>query len=143
MSNRTLPCVNTIQFGRSPFNSSPQCKKSSLRHHFRRNSRKLFVKEWMKALDKTKILAPSDYFYHFSFPRYGRLKSKFLCERYSHCIFSSCSIDLTKTRYTWSLTAVLYNGTGRGDIIIKSHKHSRVMQLLLRMPLLSILLSYV
>ena len=37
---------------------------------------------------------------------YGRLKSKFLCERYSHCIFSSCSIDLTKTRYTWSLTAV-------------------------------------
>ena len=65
-----------------------------------------FVKEWMKALDKTRILAPSDYFYHFSFPRYGRLKSKFLCERYSHCIFSSCSIDLTKTRYTWSLTAV-------------------------------------
>ena len=60
----------------------------------------------MKALDKTRILAPSDYFYHFSFPRYGRLKSKFLCERYSHCIFSSCSIDLTKTRYTWSLTAV-------------------------------------
>ena len=66
-----------------------------------------FVKEWMKALDKTRILAPSDYFYHFSFPRYGRLKSKFLCERYSHCIFSSCSIDLTKTRYTWSLTAVV------------------------------------
>ena len=61
----------------------------------------------MKALDKTRILAPSDYFYHFSFPRYGRLKSKFLCERYSHCIFSSCSIDLTKTRYTWSLTAVV------------------------------------
>ena len=60
----------------------------------------------MKALDKTRILAPSDYFYHFLFPRYGRLKSKFLCERYSHCIFSSCSIDLTKTRYTWSLTAV-------------------------------------
>ena len=123
-----------------PFSSSPQCKKSSLRHHFRRNSWKLgsqklhvhahfwctckfsfspvfttpmgifgqkypavphllhpkndhtFVKEWMKALDKTRILAPSDYFYHFSFPRYGRLKSKFLCERYSHCIFSSCPI---------------------------------------------------
>ena len=62
-----------------------------------------FVKEWMKALDKTRILAPSDYFYHFSFPRYGRLKSKILCERYSHCIFSSCSINLTKSRYTWSL----------------------------------------
>ena len=62
----------------------------------------------MKALDKTRILAPSDYFYHFSFPRYGRLKSKFLCKRYFHCIFSSCSIDLTKFRYTWSLTAVLH-----------------------------------
>ena len=30
-----------IQFGPSPFNSAPQCKKSSLRHHFRRNSWKL------------------------------------------------------------------------------------------------------
>ena len=60
----------------------------------------------MKALDKTRILAPSDYFYHFSFSRYGRLKSKFLCERYSHCIHSSCSIELTKTANTWSLTAV-------------------------------------
>ena len=35
-----------------------------------------FVKEWMKALDKTRILVPSDYFYHFSFPSYGRLKSR-------------------------------------------------------------------
>ena len=41
MSNMTFPCVNTIQLGRNPFNSSPQCKKSSLRHHFRRNSWKL------------------------------------------------------------------------------------------------------
>ena len=41
MSNMTFPCVNTIQLGPSPFNSSPQCKKSSLRHHFRRNSWKL------------------------------------------------------------------------------------------------------
>ena len=38
--------------------------------------------------------------------RYGRLKLKFLCERYSHCFYSSCSIELTKTRNTWSLTAV-------------------------------------
>ena len=29
-----------------------------------------------------------------------------LCERYSHCIYSSCSIELTKTGNTWSLTAV-------------------------------------
>ena len=50
----------------------------------------------------------SSFFQNFApFPRYGHLKSKFLCELYSHCIFSSCSIDLTKTRYTWSLTAVL------------------------------------
>ena len=41
MSNMTFPCVNTIQLGPSPFNSSPQCKKSSLRYHFSRNSRKL------------------------------------------------------------------------------------------------------
>ena len=34
-----------------------------------------FVKEWMKALTKTRILAPSDYFKRFSFPSYGRLKS--------------------------------------------------------------------
>ena len=41
MSNMTFSCVNPIQLGPSPFNSSPQCKKSSLRHHFRRNSWKL------------------------------------------------------------------------------------------------------
>ena len=41
MSNRTFPCANTIQLGPSPFNSSPQCKKSSLLHHFRQNSWKL------------------------------------------------------------------------------------------------------
>ena len=27
MSNMTFPCVNAIQLGPSPFNSSPQCKK--------------------------------------------------------------------------------------------------------------------
>ena len=27
-----------------------------------------FVKEWMKDFDKTRILAPADYFYHF--PKY-------------------------------------------------------------------------
>ena len=41
------------------------------------------------------------------FSKYGRLKSKYLCERYSHCIYSSCSTELTKTRNTWSLTAVI------------------------------------
>ena len=48
-----------------------------------------FVKEWIKALDKTRILAPSDYFYHFSFPSYGRLKSK---TNFSNVFLRSCSL---------------------------------------------------
>ena len=68
----------------------------------------IFVKERMKAFDKTRILALLGYFYHFLFSRYGRLMSNFLCGRYSHCIFSFCSIELTRTRNTWSLTAVSY-----------------------------------
>ena len=48
-----------------------------------------FVKEWMKALDKTGILAPSDYFYHFSFPSYGRLKSK---TNFSNVFLRPCSL---------------------------------------------------
>ena len=35
--------------------------------------------------------------------RYGRLKLKFLCNQISHCIYSFCSIELTKSRNTWSL----------------------------------------
>ena len=156
MSNITFPCVNAIQLGPSPFNSSPQCKKSSLRYHFSRNSWKFgsqkllphghfwwgskffcfslpsgprgmfepivtnsdtsnthkhpktptnthktptnthkewcyhtFVKEWMKALNNTRILAPSDYFYHFSFPSYGRLKSK---TNFSNVFLRPCSL---------------------------------------------------
>ena len=53
-------------------------------------------------------LALLGYFYHFLFSRYGRLMSNFLCGRYSHCIFSFCSVELTRTRNTWSLTAVSY-----------------------------------
>ena len=41
-----------------------------------------------------------------SVSRYGRLKLKFLCERFSHCIYSFWSIELTRTRNTWSITAV-------------------------------------
>ena len=68
----------------------------------------IFVKERMKAFDKPRILALLGYFYHFLFSRYGRLMSNFLCGRYSHCIFSFCSVELTRTRNTWSLTAVSY-----------------------------------
>ena len=35
-----------------------------------------FMKEWVKALDKTRILAPTDLRYLVSFPRYSRLKKK-------------------------------------------------------------------
>ena len=33
-----------------------------------------FMKEWVKALDKTRILAPADLKNLVSFPRYGHLK---------------------------------------------------------------------
>ena len=108
----TFPCVNAIQLGPSPFNSSPQCKKKLFTLSFQPKFLKIwftkvaaswsflmmqqfffpscqvvpvaclsqivtplthtnthkewsyhtFVKEWMKALDKTRMLAPSDYF---------------------------------------------------------------------------------
>ena len=35
MSNRTFPCVNTIQLGPSPFNSSPQCKNKLFMSSFK------------------------------------------------------------------------------------------------------------
>ena len=44
-------------------------------------------------------------FFNFLRRATGRLKLKFLCERFSHCIYSFCSIELSKTRNTWSLTA--------------------------------------
>ena len=44
--------------------------------------------------------------HHVHIHRYGRLKSKFLCVRISHCIYRFCTIELTNTRNTWSLQAV-------------------------------------
>ena len=43
-----------------------------------------FMKEGMKALEKTRILAPADLRYLFSFPRYGRLKLTFLPDQFLH-----------------------------------------------------------
>ena len=48
---------------------------------------RLYSKE--EALDKTRILAPSDYLYHFSFPSYGRLKSK---TNFSNVFLRPCSL---------------------------------------------------
>ena len=69
-----------------------------------------FVKEWIKALDKTRILAPSDYFYHFLFPSYGRLKSR-------QCIFEALFINSANALL---LTAVLID-----TYIVHIHNISR------------------
>ena len=50
-----------------------------------------FMKEWVKALDKTRILAPTDLKNLVSFPRYGRLKLELLCEEISHVKFGLCN----------------------------------------------------
>ena len=46
-----------------------------------------FMKEWMNAMDKTRILALTHLKNLVSFPRYGRLKLKLLCDRISLCRF--------------------------------------------------------
>ena len=50
MSNMTFPCVNTIQLGRSPFNSSPQCKKL-----FTLSFQAKFLKIWFTKVTATSI----------------------------------------------------------------------------------------
>ena len=40
-----------------------------------------FMKEWVKALDDTRILAPADLKFIVSFPRYGRLKLELVFEQ--------------------------------------------------------------
>ena len=46
-----------------------------------------FMKEWVKALDDTRILAPADLKSLVSFPRYGRLKLELVLEQISLCRF--------------------------------------------------------
>ena len=47
-------------------------------------------------------------------PIFGRLKLKFLCERFSHCIYSFCSTELNKFCNTWSLTEVSWTSAMQG-----------------------------
>ena len=47
-------------------------------------------------------------------PIFGRLKLKFLCERFSHCIYSFCSTELNKFWNTWSLTEVSWTSAMQG-----------------------------
>ena len=68
---------------------------------------------WQKNHPKSKnncSLYSSNFHVERPVSRYGRLKLKFLCDRFSHCIYCSfCSIELTKSRNTWSLIAVMQN----------------------------------
>ena len=47
----TFPCVNTIQLGPSPFNSSPQCKKKLFTSSFQAK----FLKIWFTKATGTSI----------------------------------------------------------------------------------------
>ena len=55
----------------------------------------IFMKEWMKALEKVRSLEVMAVWTWNSCASY-----------FHHNIYNFCSIDLTKSRYTWSLTAV-------------------------------------
>ena len=53
-----------------------------------------FTKEWMKTLDKTRILAATDLENLVSFPRYGRLNEKCLDDFFPQIVnVSFCSLD--------------------------------------------------
>ena len=61
----------------------------------------------MKALEKKRILAPADIRYFFVCLEVMTVWSWNSCASYfDHYNYSFCSIDLTKSRYTWSPTVV-------------------------------------
>ena len=115
MLNMTFPCVNPIQLGPSPFSLFLRLQKKI--SHCSQVSGAYFGKN-VKPVGNcgTTYLGPrskyncslffSTFYVERPVSRYGRLKLKFLCERFSHCIYSFWSIELTRTRNTWSITAV-------------------------------------
>ena len=117
MLNMTFPCVNPIQLGPSPFSLFLRLQKKI--SHCSQVSGAYFGKN-VKPVGNcgTTYLGPrskyncslffSTFYVELPVSRYGRLKLKFLCERFSHCFYSFWSIELTRTRNTWSLTAVSY-----------------------------------
>ena len=56
-----------------------------------------FMEEWVKALDKTKILAPTDLKNLVSFPRYGRLNKKFLYNIFPNSKYIFLFIELSES----------------------------------------------
>ena len=70
-----------------------------------------FTKEWMNALDDTRILAPTHFQNLVSFPRYGRLKKKcwykLICNG-TYWLLLTGHFGLVFIRPSqWSITAVL------------------------------------
>ena len=71
-----------------------------------------FTKEWMNALDDTRILAPTHFQNLVSFPRYGRLKKKcwykLICNG-TYWLLLTGHFGLVFIRPSqWSITAVLH-----------------------------------
>ena len=72
-----------------------------------------FMKEWMKALDDTRILALTHLKNLVSFPRYGRLKKKCwykqICNSKSWLLLTGHFGPVFIRPSQWSITAVLLN----------------------------------
>ena len=108
-----------------PFNLYPQCKKSSLCHHFRGNSWKLGSQ---KLVPQAHVLCGSKIIFFQSLVP-GACLIKIVRNSATsntqktpknwqkmHCIYSFCPIELTKSWYTWSLTPVI--------VVLEDHNHN-------------------
>ena len=58
-----------------------------------------FMKEWVKALDKTRILAPTDLRYLVSFPRYSRLNEKIWYKFFPNSEYIFLFIELSESYF--------------------------------------------
>ena len=58
-----------------------------------------FMKEWVKALDKTRILAPMNLKDLVSFPRYGRLNKKFRYKVFQNSKYIFLFIELSESYF--------------------------------------------
>ena len=79
-----------------------------------------FMKEWMKALDDTRILALTHLKNLVSFPRYGRLKKKCwykqICNSKSWLLLTGHFGPVFIRPSQWSITAVERQGTSGGVV---------------------------
>ena len=58
-----------------------------------------FMKEWVKALDKTRILAPTRLQNLVSFPRYGRFNEKFRDKIFPNSKYIFLFIELSESYF--------------------------------------------